>query len=35
MAVRDLLGPGGQNESGGRSSADSDMLRALNKKGPN
>ena len=35
MAVRDLLGPGGQNDSGGRSSADSDMLRALNKKGPN
>ncbi len=35
MAVRDLLGPGGQNDSGGRSSADSDMLRQLNKKGPN
>ena len=35
MAVRDLLGPGqAQDNSGGRSSADSDMLRALNKKGP-
>ena len=35
MAVRDLLGPGGQNDSGGRSNTDSDMLRQLNKKGPN
>ncbi len=35
MALRDMLSPGGQSESGGRSSADSDMLRALNKKGPN
>ena len=36
MAVRDMLAPQGQAaDSGGRSSADSDMLRALNKKGPN
>ena len=35
MAVRDLLGPGqAQDNSGARSNADSDMLRALNKKGP-
>ncbi|KAK3169064.1 hypothetical protein OEA41_005512 [Lepraria neglecta] len=36
MAVRDMLAPQGKNADGaGRSSADSDMLRALNKKGPN
>ncbi len=35
MAVRDLLGPGqAQDNSGNRSNTDSDMLRALNKKGP-
>ncbi len=33
MAVRDLLGPGQTHDgSGGRSSADSNMLNALNKK---
>jgi len=32
MAVRDLLGPGNADQ-GGRSSADADMLKALNKRG--
>ncbi|KAL8816945.1 MAG: hypothetical protein Q9191_008237 [Dirinaria sp. TL-2023a] len=32
MAVRDLLGPGNENQ-GGRSNTDSDMLKALNKRG--
>lgn len=31
MSVRDLLGP--ENSQGGRTSADSDMLKALNKRG--
>lgn len=31
MSVRDLLGP--ENNQGSRSSADSDMLKALNKRG--
>ena len=32
MAVRDLLGPGNENQ-GGRFNTDSDMLKALNKRG--
>ena len=31
MSVRDMLGP--DNGQGGRSSADSDMLKALNRRG--
>ena len=31
MSVRDMLGP--DNGQGGRTSADSDMLKALNKRG--
>ena len=30
MSVRDMLGPGDQ---GGRTSTDSDMLKALNRRG--
>lgn len=32
MAVRDLLGPGGQSAEGNRSREDSSMVNALNKK---
>ena len=31
MSVREMLGPG--DSSGGRTSADSDMLNALNRRG--
>jgi hypothetical protein len=33
LNVRDMLNPGDSRESGGRSSADNDMLDALNRRG--